>query len=98
MKPEDRPELRANSAGTLLPVRALSGSRSTEIRGWENGRLKISVTQVAEKGKANTAIQTLLATRLHISKSKVQLVAGETSRDKVFLLCGVEPHSVDVAD
>ena len=98
MNQVNRPALQMTSQGTLLPIKAMPGSRSNTIRGWENGRLKIAVTQVAEKGKANQAIQSLLAKSLGISKRDIQLVSGETSREKVFLLVGVKPGSIELSD
>ena len=80
---EERPE------GIVLPVRAQPGSRKNEIRGEHEGALKVSVTQVAEKGKANDAICALLAKSLKLSKSQVRLISGETSRQKRFLVDGI---------
>ena len=42
--------------GTILPVRAQPGARRNEIRGLQDGMLKVCVTQSPEKGKANKAI------------------------------------------
>lgn len=72
--------------GVLLPVRALPGSRLNAIRGVQDGSLKVSVTQVAEKGKANKAIRDLLAKSLGLKKSQVELVSGGTSAQKAFLI------------
>jgi uncharacterized protein len=70
----------------LLPVRAQPGARKNEIAGWHNGRLKVRVTQIPEKGKANQALSKVLAKTLGISRSQISLVSGETSREKVFLI------------
>jgi uncharacterized protein (TIGR00251 family) len=79
-------EIQEHDAGLLLPVRALPGSRSNEIRGVQDGSLKVSVTQVAEKGKANKAIRELLAKSLGLRKSQVELVSGVAASQKVFLI------------
>ncbi|MCX5643831.1 MAG: DUF167 domain-containing protein [Phycisphaerae bacterium] len=39
--------------GAILPVRAQPGARRNEIRGEQDGALKVCVTQSPEKGKAN---------------------------------------------
>ncbi|MEZ6093028.1 MAG: DUF167 family protein [Pirellulaceae bacterium] len=78
--------LEENANGCLLHVKAFAGARNNQIRGVENGRLKIAVTQVPEKGKANKAIATLIAKTLGIAKGRVQLVAGETNSMKSFLV------------
>ena len=83
-------KLQSNHEGILLPVRALPGSRTDAIRGHHAGALKVSVTQVAEKGKANKAIRELLAKLLVVTKSQIELINGETSSQKMFLIRGAE--------
>lgn len=48
--------------------------------------LKVWVTTVPEDGKANKAVVKLLADALGVAKSRLTLVRGATSRDKVFRL------------
>ena len=50
----------------------------------EEGQIKVYVTTVPEDGKANAAVQKLLAKALGIPKSRLTLIRGHTSRDKVF--------------
>jgi uncharacterized protein (TIGR00251 family) len=51
--------------------------------------LKVAVTQVAEKGKANEAIIKTLAKCLGLPRSHVELVSGTASREKKVLIRGV---------
>ena len=51
-------------------------------------RLKIGVTAVPEKGKANAALIKLLAKHLQVAKSRIELVSGETDRNKVLQVRG----------
>ncbi|WP_353308662.1 DUF167 domain-containing protein [Shimia sp. NS0008-38b] len=46
--------------------------------------LRVYVTVVPENGKANAAVQKLLAQSLGLAKSRLSLVRGATARDKVF--------------
>ncbi|HVW38986.1 MAG TPA: DUF167 family protein, partial [Pirellulales bacterium] len=46
----------------------------------------VLVTQAPEKGKANKAIVALLAEKLDLKKSQFELLAGETSPQKKFLV------------
>lgn len=46
--------------------------------------LRAYVTAIPEEGKANAAVQALLAKALRVPKSRLTLVQGQTSRDKVF--------------
>ena len=52
------------------------------------GQLRIYVTVVPEGGKANTAAQKLLAKAVGVPKSRLLLIRGATSRDKVFEVVG----------
>ena len=80
--------------GTILPVRARAGARRNEIRGEQNGMLRVSVTQIAEKGKANKALIAILSKGLGLKKSQLELVAGETSSEKRFLVHGIGPKAL----
>jgi uncharacterized protein (TIGR00251 family) len=79
-------DLQPHSGGTLLPVRAQPGGRRNEIRGVRDGMLRVSVTQVAEKGKANKAVVEVLSRGLALRKSQIELIAGESSPQKRFLI------------
>ena len=48
------------------------------------GRLDVRVTAPPEDGCANAAVRKLLARALGIAPSRLTLVAGVTSRDKLF--------------
>ena len=75
--------------GVILPVRAQPGARRNSIAGVHDGRLRVAVTQVAEKGKANKAIVGLLSQAFGLKKSQITLLAGETSPQKRFLVTQV---------
>jgi uncharacterized protein (TIGR00251 family) len=86
--------LRAVAEGVTLAVRALPGAkRKTAILGvyceGEKARLKIAVQAPAVEGRANEALNAFLAELFGMPKSYVELVSGELSRSKVFLLRGV---------
>jgi uncharacterized protein len=81
--------LESHSDGTILPVRAQPGARRNELRGKQDGQLKVCVTQAPEKGKANKAVAELLAKKLGLKKSQIELLSGETSHQKRFLVRGI---------
>jgi uncharacterized protein (TIGR00251 family) len=76
--------------GTILPVRAQPGARRNEIRGIQDGMLKVCVTQSPEKGKANKALVEVLSKALRLKKSQIELINGETSHQKRFLVYGID--------
>ncbi len=82
-------KLDQNVHGVIMHVKAQSGRRQNGIRGIHDGALKVAVTQVPEKGKANKAILALLADQLGLRKDQIQLISGETASTKRFLIRGV---------
>jgi uncharacterized protein (TIGR00251 family) len=89
-------ELNTHDAGVVLPVVAHAGATRNGITGERAGALLVSVTSPPEKGKANAAIQSLLARALGFKPSQITLVSGQTSRHKRFLIAGAS--GPDVAD
>jgi len=86
--------LRTAEGGVTLAVRALPGAkRKTAILGvyceGEKERLKIAVQAPAVEGRANSALIEFLADQFGVAKGRVELVSGELSRSKVFLIKGV---------
>ncbi len=79
-------DIRHHPDGTILPVRAQPGARRNEVRGLQDGALKVCVTQAPEKGKANKAIVEVLAKWLGVRKSQIELISGETASQKKFLV------------
>ena len=82
-------DLLATGDGVVLPVQAQPGARQNGVMGEHDGRLKVSVTQKPEKGKANKALVEVLARSLGLKKSQVTLLSGETSSHKKFLIAGL---------
>jgi len=78
--------LEPHPEGAILPVRAHPGARRNEIRGEQNGMLRVSVTQAPEKGKANKALIAVLSKGLSLKKSQIELISGATSSQKRFLI------------
>lgn len=87
-------DLVRHADGVLLPVRAQPGARRSAVVGEHAGALKVAVTQAPEKGKANKALIQLLAKELQVSKSQIELIAGETSRQKQFLIRGAQLNQI----
>jgi hypothetical protein len=83
-------ELEQTAHGIVLPVHAQPGARKNAILGTHAGRLKVAVTQAPEKGKANQALVKVLADELGLKRSQIELIAGETSGQKRFLISGID--------
>jgi uncharacterized protein (TIGR00251 family) len=64
-------------------VKVVPKSSRTELVGYlPDGTWKVKVAAAPEKGKANRALCEFLAEKLGVAKSKVHIIAGETSQLK----------------
>jgi uncharacterized protein len=85
--------LRTTAAGVTLAIRAQPGAKKTAILGvYGDGpvtQLKIAVHAPPLEGRANAALVEFLADVFSLPKSVIEIVSGESSRSKVFLLRGI---------
>jgi uncharacterized protein (TIGR00251 family) len=81
--------------GWVLPVRAQPGARRTGVVGEQNGALKVAVAAPPERGKANKALAEALRDALGLKRSQVELIGGETSREKRFLVRGLTREELE---
>lgn len=92
--------LRIAQGGVTVAVRAQPGAKKTAIVGvYGEGaaaQLKIAVQAPPVDGKANSALIEFLADKFDVAKSYVELVSGELSRSKVFLVMGVSLERAEV--
>lgn len=92
--------LRSAADGVTLAVRAQPGAKKTAITGvYGDGaaaQLKIAVQAPPVEGRANSALITFLALTFGLARNKVEMVSGELSRSKVFLLRGVTAEQIRV--
>lgn len=83
-----------------LNVRLTPKASRDALRGWVQDAtgqpvLKASVTAVPEKGKANKALIELLADEFGIPKSTIELVRGETDRNKQLIIKGISKETLN---
>ena len=82
--------LRDAPGGVTLAVRAQPGAKKTAIAGvygeGDAAQLKIAVQAPPVEGRANQMLIAFLAETFGVSKRSVELMSGEASRSKVFLL------------
>ena len=81
--------LTPHPAGTILPVKAQPGAKRNGVSGEHDGMLKVSVCQAPEKGKANRAIVEVLCDALDLRAAQLELISGETSAQKRFVVSGI---------
>ena len=89
-------EVTPHPEGAVLPVRAKPGSRRNELIEERAGALLVGVTAAPEQGKANDAIIELLADALKLRRSQIELLTGQTSRIKKFVVREVGAHELRI--
>lgn len=72
-----------------LAIKVCPGAATDEISGFMADVLKIRVRAPAERGKANIAVEKLLAKALDISGNSVYVVSGKTSPRKTVEINGL---------
>jgi len=67
------------------------GSVGEDAQGWRF--LRVHVTEAPEKGKANAAVVKLIAKACRLPKSVIEVVSGESDRNKTVAVRG-EPEAL----
>ena len=91
------PLIRSNGSGVFLSCHVQPGAKRTAVSGVYGTSLKIALAAPPVDGKANKELCVFLAKKLGLAKSAVTLVSGQTSRDKVVFLPGIDPGQLAAA-
>ncbi len=71
-----------------IRVRVTPRAARDEIAGWKSDILRVRVTAPPVAGRANAAVEGLLADALGVPKTAVSVVSGARGRDKVVAIAG----------
>ena len=85
---------RLKVVGATIEVRVQPRARRNLVEVEEDGLVRVRVTAVPERGKANEAVVRLLADRLRVSKSSVSISKGQRGRNKTVSIKGLEASEV----
>lgn len=66
-----------------IKVRVQPKSSRNQLDGFQDGALRVRVTAAPTEGQANAAVIAILAKTLGVSKSRLEIIRGYSSRDKV---------------
>ena len=77
-----------------LRIKVVPGSSRDGIAGWLGEALKICVTAPAEGGRANSAVEAILAEALGLGRGSTRVVQGKTSPRKVVEIIGLTEQQV----
>lgn len=80
-----------------IAVRLRPRGHRDELMGVREGVLQARVSAPPVEGRANLALCKLIAKRVGVAPSRVSIVRGEKSRDKVVRVEGIEPAELRAA-
>jgi uncharacterized protein (TIGR00251 family) len=87
-------QIRETSAGIEIPLHVQPRARRSQIVGIHNRALKIKIAAPPVDDAANRAIVEFFSRLLGVSKSRVCIIAGEKSRDKVLRIDGLSLNTL----
>jgi uncharacterized protein len=80
--------------GAELRVRVQPRASANEVGEVRDGALQVRVTAPPADGRANEAVRKLVARRLRVGISRVEIVRGAGARDKVLRVAGVSEEQL----
>ncbi|HRE18783.1 MAG TPA: DUF167 family protein [Rhodocyclaceae bacterium] len=84
----------AADGSALLHLHIQPGAKTSEVVGLHGEALKLRLAAPPVDGKANAALLTFLAEQLGVAKSSLELLRGETSRQKTVKASGVSEEEL----
>ncbi|MFO3797838.1 MAG: DUF167 domain-containing protein [Anaerolineales bacterium] len=81
--------------GAALAIRVTPKARRNAIVGvLDDGTIKIHLTAPPAEGQANQALLEFLSEVLDVPKSRLEIVAGHSGRDKLVSVLDMDAHTV----
>lgn len=87
-------EINEKEGDVTLRVRVQPRASRTELTGEYAGGIKLKITAPPVDGKANDECRRFLAKLLGVSAGSVEIILGESSRDKVIRVHNISAHRV----
>jgi uncharacterized protein (TIGR00251 family) len=94
-----RPEQAEKSRGgnpqiTCIAVKVTAGAANSAISGWHDQHLRIRLSTVPERGKANAALIAMLAKSLELPRSAITIVKGQHNARKTIAVEGLSQADI----
>src|SRR5260221_7966165 len=87
--------IKESASGVTFAVRVHPRARKNAISGTVGDALKLALTAPPVEGKASQAVIEFFADLFQIPRSSVTIASGETSRNKVVRISGVNRAAVE---
>ncbi len=76
----------------IIKTRIIPGSSKNKIIGVYADNLKIAITSPPVEGKANKKCISYLSKYFDVAKSKIEILSGENSRNKLIKIYDIDQH------
>jgi uncharacterized protein len=86
--------IRETAQGISFAVRVSPRSSRDQFQGVHDGALKVALTAPPVDGEANAALIAFIAKACRVPKRAVQILHGETGRNKVLVIEGIDAGTV----
>ena len=98
MAPQSKtPTVRQAESGVTFIVRVQPKASRNQVDGFSAHRLRLRVTAPPQDGKANVAVISLLAETLGLPKSRLRIIRGHGSREKVVQVTSITQEDLERA-
>ena len=88
-------DLKRGRLGAALAIRVIPGASRNEIAEiLDDGTIRIRLTAPPVEGRANAALIDFLSKILGIPKSKIDIIAGHSRRDKLVSILDVDAETI----
>ncbi len=88
-------ELHGGKKGAALAVRVTPRAANNQIIGaLHDGTIKIHIKAAPAEGQANDELINFLSSVLDISKDRIEVVAGDTGRDKLVSVLDIDSETL----
>lgn len=81
--------------GAAFAVHVVPKSKKNEVVGKHGDALKINLIAKGASGTANEMLLNFLAEKLNIDRAKVEIAAGQSSTEKMIVVVGLTPGTVE---
>lgn len=80
-----------------IAVKVQPGARSNSISGYSDGVLRLKIAAPPVEGKANKELISYLSNILDLKKSAISIEKGQTSRNKLISIAGMDEARLNTA-
>ena len=87
-------EIREIEGGVIFVAKVVPGSSRTSICGLLDGMLKIKISTVPQKGKANQHLLEFLAKQFGVKKNAVSIISGRSNPVKKIQVLGISAQKL----